>query len=258
VPKPQCVELPGVEPIPILYENRSVLAMDKPRGWMLVPFSWQKTSRNLQAALTSSIAAGDFLAMVDITDSGSGKITFANLEATISHDNIAGVSANDHHTQLHAAAHADGAADELAVQDLASDAATDGQVPKADGAGAVAFEDDIKGLSFTIDGGGSAITTGIKGVLIVPFACTITAWNVVADASGSINVDVNRSAWNVTPSYASIAASAHPALTTAIAAENTTLTGWTTTLAAQDILQFEVDSATTVKVVTVLLKVKRT
>ena len=61
-PKPNCIELPGEEPIPILYEDRSVLAMDKPRGWMLVPFSWQKTSRNLQAALTSSIAAGDFWA----------------------------------------------------------------------------------------------------------------------------------------------------------------------------------------------------
>lgn len=60
--KPSSIELPGVEPIPILYEDRSVLAMDKPRGWMLVPFSWQKTSRNLQAAITSSIAAGDFWA----------------------------------------------------------------------------------------------------------------------------------------------------------------------------------------------------
>lgn len=29
---------------------------------MLVPFSWQKTNRNLQAALTSSIAARDFWA----------------------------------------------------------------------------------------------------------------------------------------------------------------------------------------------------
>jgi len=38
------------------------MAIDKPRGWMLAPFSWQKTSRNLQAALTSSIAAGDFWA----------------------------------------------------------------------------------------------------------------------------------------------------------------------------------------------------
>lgn len=56
------IELPGVAPIPILHEDRAVLAIDKPRGWMLVPFSWQKTSRNLQAAITSSIAAGDFWA----------------------------------------------------------------------------------------------------------------------------------------------------------------------------------------------------
>jgi len=56
------IELPGAEPILILYEDRSVLAIDKPRGWMLVPFSWQKTGRNLQAALVSSLAAGDFWA----------------------------------------------------------------------------------------------------------------------------------------------------------------------------------------------------
>lgn len=60
--KPTCIELPTGETIPILYEDRAVLAIDKPRGWMLVPFSWQKTVHNLQAALTSSIAAGDFWA----------------------------------------------------------------------------------------------------------------------------------------------------------------------------------------------------
>ena len=48
--------------IPILYEDRSVLAIDKPAGWMLVPFSWQKTTRNLQAAITSSIGARSFWA----------------------------------------------------------------------------------------------------------------------------------------------------------------------------------------------------
>jgi len=60
--KPAFIELRGVGPIPILYEDRSVLAIDKPRGWMLVPFSWQKTNRNLQAAIVSSISAGDFWA----------------------------------------------------------------------------------------------------------------------------------------------------------------------------------------------------
>jgi 23S rRNA pseudouridine1911/1915/1917 synthase len=62
VAKPTHIELPGVEPIPILFEDRSVLAIDKPRGWMLVPYSWQKTSWNLQAAIVSSIGAGDFWA----------------------------------------------------------------------------------------------------------------------------------------------------------------------------------------------------
>src|SRR6266566_5735836 len=60
--KPDHIELPTGERIAILYEDRSVIAIDKPRNWMLVPFSWQKTKRNLQAALTSSIAAGEFWA----------------------------------------------------------------------------------------------------------------------------------------------------------------------------------------------------
>jgi RluA family pseudouridine synthase len=62
VPKTDYIELPTGEKISILYEDRSVLAIDKPRGWMLVPASWQKTSRNLQMAITSSIAAKDFWA----------------------------------------------------------------------------------------------------------------------------------------------------------------------------------------------------
>ena len=33
--KTHFIELPGCEPISILYEDRSVLAVDKPCGWML-------------------------------------------------------------------------------------------------------------------------------------------------------------------------------------------------------------------------------
>ncbi len=60
--KPNFIELGNGEQIPILYEDRSVIAIDKPPGWMLVPFSWQKTNRNLQAALVSSVASGSFWA----------------------------------------------------------------------------------------------------------------------------------------------------------------------------------------------------
>lgn len=48
--------------IPILYEDRSVLAIDKPAGWMLVPYNWDKTSRNLQLAISSAVIGGAFWA----------------------------------------------------------------------------------------------------------------------------------------------------------------------------------------------------
>ena len=60
--KPKFIELPGCDLIPIIYEDRSVLAIDKPRGWMLVPDSWRKTNWNLQTAIDSSIRADDFWA----------------------------------------------------------------------------------------------------------------------------------------------------------------------------------------------------
>ena len=63
VAKPKFIELEnaGIR-IPIVYEDRSVLALDKPAGWMLAPDSWDRTGRNLQLALQSSLNAGDFWA----------------------------------------------------------------------------------------------------------------------------------------------------------------------------------------------------
>ena len=63
--KPPYIELGEAEEslhIPILYEDRSVLAIDKPAGWLLVPSDWRQTARNLQAAIESSIAGGGFWA----------------------------------------------------------------------------------------------------------------------------------------------------------------------------------------------------
>jgi RluA family pseudouridine synthase len=48
--------------VPILYEDRSVLAIDKPAGWLLVPEHWKNTSRNLQRELMISLGAGEYWA----------------------------------------------------------------------------------------------------------------------------------------------------------------------------------------------------
>lgn len=112
-------------------------------------------------------------------------------------------------------------------------------------------------INFIIDGGGSAITTGVKGDVVVDVACTIQSVTTLLDQSGSIVVDIWKDTYaNFAPTDAdTITASAPPTVTTATKAQDTTLTGWTTSIAAGDVLRFNVDSITTATRATVALKV---
>ncbi len=110
-------------------------------------------------------------------------------------------------------------------------------------------------INFIIDGGGSAILTGSKGFLVIDFACTIQNNTLLADQSGSIVVDIKKCAYAGFPTTASICAAAKPTLSSAQNSQDAILTGWTTAIAAGDILEYNVDSATTVTRVTLSLKV---
>lgn len=113
---------------------------------------------------------------------------------------------------------------------------------------------------WTIDGGGAPITTGQKGYIQVPFACTITAARSFADQSGSIVVDVWKDSYvNYPPVDAdSITASAPITISSTTKSEDSTLTGWIKTIAAGDILGFNVDSASTITRLTIVLTVAKT
>lgn len=110
--------------------------------------------------------------------------------------------------------------------------------------------------NFIIDGGGSAITTGIKGDFVIPNACTISSWTVLADQTGSIQLDVWRDSYSGAPPTGadSITGTAPPKLTSQFKAQSSALTGWTTSLNAGDVLRVNVDSATTVQRVTLELE----
>ncbi len=105
-----------------------------------------------------------------------------------------------------------------------------------------------RAITLGLDGGGSAITTGIKADVSVPYACTITAVTMLADQSGSIVVDIWKDTYANYPPVVgdSITASAKPTITTATKSTDATLTGWTTSVSAGDTLRFNVDSATTI------------
>lgn len=122
------------------------------------------------------------------------------------------------------------------------------------------LQDEEVSITFVIDGGGSAIATGIKGDLEIPFACTIKRVTMLADASGSIVVDIWKDSYaNFPPINAdSITASAPPTISSALKSQDSTLTGWTKAIAAGSVLRFSVDSSATIKVCTLALYVTKT
>ena len=115
-------------------------------------------------------------------------------------------------------------------------------------------------ITFIIDGSGSAITTGQKGHLEIPFACTITGWTLVADVSGSIVIDVWKDTYtNFPPTVAdTIAGTEKPTLASVQKNQDLTLTTWTTAVTAGDILAFNVDSVATVTRIVLSIRVTKT
>lgn len=116
-------------------------------------------------------------------------------------------------------------------------------------------------VGYTIDGNGAVITTGVAGVgLRVPFACTINSVTLLASPSGSIVIDIWKDTYaNFPPTVSdSICASAKPTISSGVKSEDTTLTGWTTSIAAGDVLYFNVDSCSTITNVVLILKVTKT
>lgn len=114
-------------------------------------------------------------------------------------------------------------------------------------------------IGITIDGGGLAITTGVKGYVSVPYACTINSVTMLADQSGSAVVDIWKDTYaNYPPTVAdTITASAKPTITATNKSTDATLTGWTTSVSAGDVIGFNVDSASTITRLQVQLKVTK-
>lgn len=121
----------------------------------------------------------------------------------------------------------------------------------------------VAGFEFLIDGGGVALTPGLKGFLEVPFNCTISQGTLLADQSGSVVIDIFKCTFSAfaPPTHPvsadKITASAPLTISSATKVQDATLTGWTTSLTAGDILGFNVNSATTITRVTASLKATR-
>lgn len=112
------------------------------------------------------------------------------------------------------------------------------------------------GIVANISGGGSTITTGLKGFIVAPYAMTLTKATALADQTGDIVVDIWVDTYaNFPPTDAdTITASAPVTISSGVKSQDSTLTGWDTAIAAGDIIAFNVDSVTDIEQLTIILE----
>jgi len=102
-------------------------------------------------------------------------------------------------------------------------------------------------VSLSLDGEGAVITTGSHGWITIPNTFTATKWYVVGDISGSVVIDVKRSG-------ASIVGAGNKPTLSGIASDNATISGWTSATFTQgDIINFNIDSASTLTFVNLVI-----
>jgi hypothetical protein len=148
---------------------------------------------------------------------------------------------DDRTPTAHAASHQDAGSDEL-------------ELAPAQITGTAVVRSDTVGLSAIFDGGTSVIAAGSDLYLEVPFAATITGAKILGDASTTSVVDVQSATFG--GSFATICGGTKPSLSAATTS-TTTITGWTTSVAAGSWLKLVVDSNSAAKRLVVALTFTR-
>jgi hypothetical protein len=99
----------------------------------------------------------------------------------------------------------------------------------------------------SVDGSGGVITTGQKGYVKIPYNFTITSWTIIGTPSGTLVFDVWK-ANNTLPTVANtiITGGTKPTLSGTTLANSSSVSGWNVNGLANDIIGWNVDSATTV------------
>jgi hypothetical protein len=117
---------------------------------------------------------------------------------------------------------------------------------------------DGQPIRVTFDGGGAVPTVGTKLSIPVERAGTIVSATVLdqSQLSGSAAIDVRKSSLANWPATTSIVALTPPALVASNKSQDNTLTGWTTDVAAGDVLEFVLSSASILTRLTVILDIR--
>ena len=119
-------------------------------------------------------------------------------------------------------------------------------------------------VEWVIDGVGAPITIGFSGTLLIPYGCVIYNWFLTSDVMGSVQIDIWKMSQDAIraggfPSAANtITGSAKPNISANKFGYSAALTGWTTLINQNDVLAFNVDTASSLVRVTLVLQCVKT
>ncbi len=123
------------------------------------------------------------------------------------------------------------------------------------------WEEEYAALTMVIGNGVAVIATGVKGYIRFPFDCELVSSTILADVSGAIKIDLWVDVFGNYPPDNSdtITGGNEPEIAASgTTDEDTSLTSWDKSCAVGDVMGINVDSCTSIKQVTLQLRVKKT
>ena len=112
-------------------------------------------------------------------------------------------------------------------------------------------------INYVVDNGSVAMTTGKKGYLTIDVTGVIQSYILISSEIGNLELDIKKSTFANFPNTLSICGGNFPTLSGTNKSTDVDLSGWTKTLNAGDILEYEViNTSTAITRFSIALKVK--
>ena len=116
----------------------------------------------------------------------------------------------------------------------------------------------IRDIFVRASNGGFQLVSGVYAEFIVDFAATIKQWTLLGDQNGTTQVDIWKTPYGSYPPTVanSIVAGNYPAFTSTNKGQDSTLTGWTTSINPGDTFRININSITSLTRLTLILEIQ--
>jgi hypothetical protein len=111
-------------------------------------------------------------------------------------------------------------------------------------------------INYIVDSGSIAMIAGNKGSVTLDVSGILENIVILSDQEGDLVLDIKKSNYSTFPTFSSIVGGTYVQMTNARKVRDDTLSGWTTTIVAGDILTFDVVAVNNINRFLISLKLK--